>query len=93
MYNGLPAESYNMIMLDMSNTDDGERNIQLVAEQGREVMTGVYKGMTNLPGSWGAIASDKLLSTKKDEASYEVIVSQGITMKNYTTSYYLQFVK
>ncbi len=93
MYNGLPAESYNMILLDMSNNDDGERNIQLVGEKGREVVTGVYKGMSNLPGSWGAIDNGKLLSTKKDIASYEVLTSGGITMKNYTTSYFMEFVK
>lgn len=90
MYNGFPFESYNMMLLDMSNNDNGERNIQLVGEKGREVITGVYKGLTPLPGSWGA-AETKILSTKKDEASYEVLVSQGISMKNYTTSYFLEF--
>ncbi len=92
MYDGFPDESYNIMLLDMSNNDDGERNIQLVAEEGREIITGIYKGPTNLPGSWGA-AEGKLMSTKKDEASYEVITSQGINMKNYTTSYWLQFIQ
>ena len=91
IYNGFPHESYNMILLDMSLTDDGQRNVQLVGEKGREVITGVYKGLTPLPASWGAIGSDKLLSSKKDEASYEVFVSQGITLKNYTTSYFFEF--
>jgi len=93
MTDGFPDESYNLMLLDMSATNDGERNIQLVGEKGREVQTGVYKGMTPLPSSWGAIGSDKLISTKKDEASYEVIVSQGITMRNYTTSYFLEYSK
>jgi len=92
MFNGFPNESYNIMLLDFSRNDDGERNIQLVAEEGREVITGIYKGPTNLPGSWGAAPDGKLLSTKKDEASYEVITSQGVNMKNYTTSYWLQFV-
>ena len=111
MYKGFPHESYNIIILDQSMTDGGERNIQLVAEKGREVLTGVYKGLTPLPDSWGAIGDGKLLSSKKsplpdswgaigdgkllsskkDEASYEVFVSQGLTMKNYTTSYYMEF--
>lgn len=90
MTNGFPNESYNMVLLDMSTTSDGDRNIQLVGEKGREVITGIYKGMTPLPASWGA-AESKLLSSKKDEASYEVITSQGITMKNYTTSYFLEY--
>lgn len=91
MFDGLPYESYNMIFLDHSRTNSGERNIQLVAEKGREIITGIYKGMSPLPGSWGAITNDKILSTRKDEASYEVIVSQGITMLNYTTSFFLEF--
>lgn len=91
MYQGFPDESYNMLLLDMGTNDNGERNIQLVAEEGREVMTGVYRGMSPLPASWGAIAEGKLLSSKKDEASYEVFVSQGINMLNYTTSYFLEF--
>ena len=93
MYKGFPFESYNIMILDQSMTDNGERNIQLVAEKGREILTGVYKGLTNLPGSWGAIGSDKLLSSKKDEASYEVLISQGITMKNYTTSFFMEFTR
>jgi len=91
MYNGFPYESYNMILLDMSTNDDGERNVQLVGEKGMEVMTGIYAGMTNLPAEWQPAVKNGVLSTKKDEASYEVIVTQGITLKNYTTSYFLEF--
>ncbi len=91
MYKGFPDTSYDIILLDQSMTSDGDRNIQLVAEKGREILTGVYRGLTNLPDSWGAIGSEKLLSSKTDEASYEVLMSQGITMKNYTTSYYMKF--
>ena len=49
MYKNLPYESYNMIILDQSMGDDGERNIQLVGEEGREVVTGIYKGISDLP--------------------------------------------
>jgi hypothetical protein len=93
MFKGWPDESYNFFLLDHSRTDSSERNIQLVAEEGREIITGVYKGLTNLPGAWGAIGADKVLSTTKDVASYEVIVSQGIAMRNYTTSMWLNFVR
>lgn len=89
LVNGFPEFSYNLVFLDHSMNDGGERNIQLVAEEGREVVTGVYKGMSPLPGSWGAIGNDKLLSTKKDVASYEVFDSQGIAIKNNTTSFWL----
>lgn len=93
IYDNLPWESYNMVILDHSMTDDGERNIQLVAEKGREVITGVYRGLTNLPVEWEAVERMGLinLATRKDVASYEVMLSQGINMKSYTTSYFLEF--
>lgn len=92
MYDNLPYESYNMILLDMSRTKNGERNVQLVGQKGRELKTGIYKGFTPLPGAWGAIGNDKILSSKVDEASYEVMVSMGLTILNYTTSYFLEFM-
>jgi len=93
MYKGLPYESYNIILLDMSMNDNGERNIQVVTEKGRKMTVGIYRGMAELPGVWGAIP-EKLISlaTKKDEASYEVIGTQGVNICNYTTSYYLEFL-
>lgn len=90
MYEGYPYESYTMICLDHSRTKDGGRNITIVAEQGREYITGVYKGLTPLPGSWGAIP-EGILSTTKDEAKYEVMISQGISFTNPSTSFMLQF--
>jgi len=90
MYEGYPWESYNLVFLDHSMTSDGDRNIQLVAEEGREYITGVYKGMSPLPGAWGGIPKD-FLSTRKDIAAYEVMTSQGIAFTNPTTSFWLQF--
>jgi hypothetical protein len=90
MFGSYPWESYTMICLDHSRTNDGGRNITLVAEAGREYITGVYKGLTPLPGSWGAIP-EGLLSTTKDEAKYEVMISQGISFTNPTTSFMLTF--
>lgn len=90
MHNGLPWFSYTMVFLDHSKSNDGERNIQLVAEEGREYITGVYRGLTPLPGAWGGIP-EGLLSTREDMAAYEVMTSQGISIKNPTTSFWLDF--
>jgi hypothetical protein len=90
-YEGLPHFSYTMVFMDHSKGDDGERNVQLVAEEGRELITGVYKGLTPLPGAWGGIPKE-FLSTRKDMAAYEVMTSQGITIKNPTTSFWLDFL-
>ena len=87
-YKGLPLDSYTMMWLDHSRTEDGSRNIELVAEQGRESIVGIYKGMSNIPGAWGAY--NNLISTKDDVASYENITSQGVNITNPTTSFWLE---
>lgn len=89
LYGGFPIESYNLVFLDHSKDNGGERNIQMVVEQGREIITAIYKGPTNLPAAWGGIPEGKLVSTKIDEASYEVITSDGISIKNATTCFWL----
>jgi len=90
LVNSHPYESYNFILLDHSMTTNGERNIQFVAEEGRENITGVYRGMSPLPGSWGAF--DRLqISTRKDIASYEAMSTGGINILNPYTSYFLEF--
>lgn len=93
LYMGYPLDAFNLVFLDHSKSDNGERNINLVVEKGREIITGIYKGMTNLPGSWAGIPEGKLLSSKKDEASYEILTSDGISFKNATTSFWLSMVR
>ena len=91
MYNGYPLSSYTMVFLDHSMDNGGERNVMLVAEKGREEMAGVYVGLTNLPEAWKAVAGrdGNRLSTTKDKASYEVMTSRGINIKNATTCFWL----
>jgi hypothetical protein len=91
MYNGYPLYSYNMVFIDHSLDEGGERNVMLVAEKGREEIAGVYAGLTNLPAAWKAVkGKDGNLSTTKDKASYEVMTSRGINFKNATTSFWLE---
>ena len=90
LYNNLPLSSYSGVFIDHSLTNKGQRNTTLVYEEGREHQIGVYKGMTKLPGVWGAIREDLLLSDTKDKASYEVINSQGINFSNPTTSFWME---
>ena len=88
MYKGLPVTSYTAVFLDHSMNVNGERNIKFVCEEGREYKVGVYKGMAELPASWGAVSSN-LISDTKDIASYEVLGSQGINIDNPTTCFWL----
>jgi hypothetical protein len=91
MYNGYPLASYTMAFLDHSVGGGGERNITLVAEQGREEISGIYVGLTPLPPAWKPVAAkEQQLSTTKDKASYEVMVSRGINFSNATTSFWLE---
>lgn len=91
MYDGHPVYSYNMVALDHSLDEAGERNIQLVCEKGREEISGVYAGLTNLPEAWKAVMRQQgQLSTTKDKASFEVMTSRGINFKNATTSFWLE---
>ena len=85
---GLPLDSYTMVFLDHSRGNGGDRNIYMVAEKGRENILGIYKGMSPLPGAWGSLEG-LLLSTKKDVASFENIVTQGIAITNATTCFAL----
>jgi hypothetical protein len=92
MINGHPRESYNFVVLDQSKTNSGERNIMKVYEDGREYITGLYKGLTPIPAMWGGSTSQgtPMLSTRRDASAYEVFTSQGIHMYNYTTSFWLE---
>lgn len=88
MHQGLPLTSFSAVFLDHTMGSNGERNIKFVCEEGREYKVGVYKGMADLPASWG-LASGIQLSDTKDIASYEVLGSQGINIDNPTTSFWL----
>ena len=89
MIEGLPRDSFTLAFLDHSKRNDGQRNIQMVSEKGREKIVGIYKGMSPLPGAWGSL-NGLLLSTTKDVASYEVIYTQGIAITNPTTCFYME---
>lgn len=94
MYKGLPYYSYNMMILDYSTDNTGGRNVEIVAEEGREKLVKIYEGMSPIPAVWGPAAGGNMIgraATKKDVASYEIIQSMGINIKNPYTSFFLQF--
>lgn len=94
IYRGYPLDSYTLVFLDQSKDNAGERNVTMVAEDGREYLTGIYRGMSPIPSVWGKLPSSSeamLLSTRKDVAAYEVMGSMGIAITNPTTSFWLEF--
>ena len=76
--------------MDMSKYE-GENNVQWVQMKGREEVNGIYKGMANIPDSWGAIES-LMVSTKVDESSFEKMMSTGIAIKNTRNCFMLESV-
>ena len=89
---GFARDSYTMVFLDQSMNDGGERNVQLVAEKGREYQVGIYKGMTPIPKEWG-LADNLHIVDRKDVSYYEVIDSLGIAIKNVTTCFKMERFK
>ena len=82
---GLPRSSYTGVAMDYS-TYDGEKNIEYVVMKGQAWLSGVYRGITPIPTSWGGNRSGDSedlirLATDEDKASFEVKISSGINIK------------
>jgi hypothetical protein len=91
VYDDLPILSYTGVVLNHGNTSSGDRNIQMVYEEGRETVTGIYKGLSDVPSVWGAAPQHgtPIMSTRKDINSYEYFCSQGINITNPYTCFYM----
>lgn len=87
---GFPLVSYTMCFLNLGSNTNGEDNITLVAEDGREVIRNIYKGMSPLPEAWGAIGNNNIISDVRDIASYEVMESKGVNILDASTCFYLE---
>jgi hypothetical protein len=88
---GLPLESFNMVILDHSVHSGGTPNIVAVAEKGKENNVYIYHGAEPLPGSWASIP-ETAIATRTAMNAYEVTGSIGITIKNATTSAWFEKV-
>lgn len=77
---GLPMCSHSAYLLDFS-TYNGVRNVRKVRLKGRIYQSGVIKGLTPIPPSWGMVA-DNVLATEVDKSSYEVFNSIGLQVDN-----------
>ena len=75
-----PLSSHSAIFLDMSKYE-GENNVQWVQMKGQEEINAIYKGLSPIPESWGAI-QNLMVSTKVDESSFEKKMSTGVAIKN-----------
>jgi hypothetical protein len=76
---GLPLESYRMIFLDMS-TYDGEANVQMITQKGREMLRWAVAGATIPKGFEG----NSLRASDIDGASVHFMKASGINIRRAT---------
>lgn len=90
LIDGLPLVSYTMAFMNQGVNTEGESNIQLIAEEGRESIRRIYKGMSPIPAEWGPLSSSMEIADRRDIASYEVFESKGISILDASSCFYLE---
>ena len=73
---GYPMSSHRAYLIDMS-TYDGEQNVRKTRQKGQIYHSGVLKGLTPIPASWGGVPENSI-STPIDKSSYEIKNSYGL---------------
>lgn len=87
---GRPLESYRMVFLDMS-TYDGVRNVQMVTEKGRSMITGVVPGMAPLTGpALDFAGNSNRIATDQDVSSIHFLSAKGICINRPTHCFMLE---
>jgi hypothetical protein len=87
---GLPMCSHQAFLLDMS-TYNGTRNIRKVRLKGQVYLSGVLKGLTPIPASWGGVPQNSL-GTEIDMSRYEIKNTYGLQVNNATKMMQLKCV-
>jgi hypothetical protein len=87
---GKPITSHEGHFIDTS-TYDGEKNIQMVAQKGRSLITGVLKGMAPTPWDFaGNSSGNESLATEQDQSSFHMLKTTGIAIKRNTHCFSLR---
>ena len=68
--------SHQAVMVDLS-TYNGERNVRKIRMKNVIYQSGVIKGLTPVPASWGAVPGN-ILSQEVDASRYEIKTSAGL---------------
>ena len=79
---GKPMTSYDMYFVDQS-TYDGVRNVQMVTQKGRAMITGVLKGMAPTPMDFSGNGTE-LIATEQDKCSVHFLSAKGIVINRNT---------
>ena len=80
---GLPLTSYEMYFIDTS-VYDGARNLVMLHERGRSMITGVLRGMAQTPFDFKGNNVNVNLATEKDESSMHFMCTKGALLRRNT---------
>jgi len=84
---GKPLESYRMVFVDQS-VYDGERNVQMVTQKGRGMITGILKGMAPTPYDFKG-NNDMNIATDQDKSSVHFLSAKGVAIRRNTHCFQL----
>ena len=85
---GYPITSHQAAFIDFSSYN-GHQNVRLVHQKGRVYKAKVYKGMADIPASWG-VGDTNYISTDVDMSRYEIMGSIGLQVDNSTKMFLMQ---
>lgn len=85
---GLPITSHQAAFIDFSSYN-GTQNVRMVRQKGRVHKAKVFKGMADIPASWG-VPESNYVATTVDTASYEIMSSIGLQVNDSTKMFLLQ---
>ena len=89
----LPITSHSMYFIDQS-VYDGRRNVQMVHQKGRSMITGVLRGMAPTPQGlgWAGNNNNINLATEKDLCETHFMASKSILLRRATHCFTLDCV-
>lgn len=87
---GLPMTSHQAAFIDFSNYE-GQSNVRKVRQEGQIYKAKVYKGMTDVPASWG-VGDTNFIATDVDMSRYEIKTSLGLQVNNSSKMFLLKCV-
>lgn len=84
---GLPITSHQAAFIDFSSYN-GERNVRMVRQEGQIYKAKVFKGMSDIPASWG-VSDSNYISTEVDMSSYQIKSSLGLQVNKSSKMFLL----
>lgn len=85
---GLPMTSHQAAFIDFSSYN-GTQNVRMVRQKNQVYKAKVFKGMSDIPASWG-VPESNYIATDVDMSRYEIKSTLGLQVNNSTKMFLLQ---